>query len=144
MMTTGNRKIRPLRKSEREATADGKRHRGLWHGVVTTGQTRVDCDILDLSPGGAKLRMQGEFPFFSTRLWLILDFLGPIPARLAWERDGQVGLRFTPDAPIVRRLATLLAAMDHSAASDGSLSGGDRKDDTAAHRRHDLGIIEGL
>jgi len=141
-MKNANRKIRPLRQSERIPVADPAHQRPHWHGVVTAGQTRVDCEVVDLSPGGAKLRMLGEFPFFSPRLWLMTDFLGPIPARLAWEHDGLVGLRFIPDAPILRRLPKLLAELDGGEGEN--LGGGDRHEDPATDWRLDLGVVQRL
>jgi hypothetical protein len=71
-----------------------KRKPVLWSARVETETGTAECIILDLSLGGAKLRVpalaQAQQP-----VTLVIDRFGAINAEVAWCRSGEMGLRFT-------------------------------------------------
>lgn len=66
------------------------------------------CDVLDLSLGGARIRPVEPMGKME-RVILELDRVGRFPARIAWHRDGEVGLQFDEGPPqILRSMRGLL------------------------------------
>lgn len=107
-MTDDN--IRPLRRSGAASATADERYKVGWHGVLTTGEQRFECEVVDISVGGAKLALRRPLPAGTPRCWLITDFLGPIPARPVWREGAKLGIGFASDAPIIHRLRHLLSA----------------------------------
>ena len=74
-----------------------KRKPVLWTGHLETDAGPAEAIILDLSLGGAKLRVP-VLAKTNDRVTLVIDRFGAINAVVAWCRSGQMGLRFT-DTP---------------------------------------------
>ena len=55
-----------------------------------------DCAILDISPGGAKLKT-GAVVASKTGIVLDLDRIGKFSAEAVWCSSGTLGIRFTDD-----------------------------------------------
>lgn len=74
-----------------------KRKPVLWGARLATSDGEFECIALDLSLGGAKLRM-AEPPEAGQTATLVLDRFGALAAEIVWRRADLIGLRFT-DAP---------------------------------------------
>jgi hypothetical protein len=73
-----------------------KRKRVLWVGAVETDAGRFECIALDLSLGGAKLRIAERFaPLQQVRL--VLQRFGTLDAEVVWQTKELIGVRFTND-----------------------------------------------
>ncbi len=73
-----------------------KRKPVLWAARLETGEGSFDCITLDLSLGGAKLRMATTSPL-KEPVSLVLERFGILHAEVAWQRPDTVGLRFTDE-----------------------------------------------
>jgi hypothetical protein len=71
-----------------------KRKPVLWSARVETDTGAAACIILDLSLGGAKLRVPPQAKA-NQAVTLVIDRFGAINAVVAWCRSGEMGLRFT-------------------------------------------------
>jgi hypothetical protein len=87
-----------------EPTADERRRHKrkpvLWKAVLDTGSGPAECAILDLSLGGAKLRVAATGTQ-RQRVTLVIDRFGPLEAEVIWSRSGRMGVRFTAAPEIV-------------------------------------------
>ncbi len=77
-----------LRREERKSTAFQARF--VIHDDVK------DCAILDISPGGAKLK-SGSAVASNTDIVLDLDKIGKFTAIAVWCSKGTIGIKFTDD-----------------------------------------------
>lgn len=80
-----------------QARTDRRRHqrrRLLWSGKLRTWDGSIlDCTILDMSAGGAKVRL--EQPVVPGELVTLMSRrFGMRPARVAWMEDLIIGLQF--------------------------------------------------
>ncbi len=114
--------VRRLRRPAATFASAAGRQSVSWNGILTTGQTKIRCDILDISPHGAKFRLHGELPIGTSKFWLIMDFLGPLPAKLTWQANQFLGCSFLTEAPILRRLERLLTEHRRTSAASTGLS----------------------
>jgi hypothetical protein len=96
--------VRRLRRSAHDRTNRGNRRRVGWQAELTTGETKFPCDIVDISDTGAKLRLTWPLPAGTNRVWLIIDFVGVLPATPSWRKREYVGLRFLPVPSLAKRL----------------------------------------
>lgn len=69
----------------------------------------IGCEIADLSPGGAKVKVGMRFKI-GTAMQLKIGTLGPYPVTVRWQRLSDVGLRFELDeetmAEVIMAVAT--------------------------------------
>src|SRR6185437_1174419 len=84
--------VRYLRMPSAPATDSATRFAVNWSGTLTTGQTQIPCSVLNISPRGAKVRLHDTLPPYASKVWLITDFLGPLPAVPTWGNGGDLGL----------------------------------------------------
>lgn len=73
-----------------------KRKPVLYSARLETLNGTYDCIALDLSLGGAKLRLSTAMQM-KQPVALVLDRFGVLQAEIVWQRPGLVGLRFTND-----------------------------------------------
>jgi len=57
---------------------------------------RIDCSIIDISAGGAKISTRANVEK-GAELTLSLDKIGDLAAQVAWISGGNVGVKFTGD-----------------------------------------------
>lgn len=76
-----------------------------WKAELTTGNSRFRCDVLNISNGGAKVRLPWALPAGVTRVWLIVDFVGAIAAEPRWRKHEFLGLRFLRADALSARLS---------------------------------------
>lgn len=87
------------------AASSVERRRHPRYGVLESGLLYgddgcVDCQVIDVSASGARLRPVGPTPSSSRRCRLLLARLGLVEAEVSWAGGDAVGVRFnaTPDA----------------------------------------------
>jgi len=77
--------------------SDKRRHKrksGMWKAHVELGHGfRVDCVILDLSEGGAKLMLKQPIAAGKV-VTLVADSIGARGARVAWSEGQRAGVQF--------------------------------------------------
>jgi hypothetical protein len=93
--------VRTLRRPESEGPA--RRLRANWPAEIRAGGARIACTVLDVSSGGAHVRVE-QSPPASDRIWLLVENVGPVAAELAWQRKDRIGLRFLKDQEWVSRI----------------------------------------
>jgi hypothetical protein len=72
---------------------------------LTTGNSSFRCDVVNISNGGAKVRLHWPLPPGVTRVWLIVDFVGAIAAEPRWRSREFLGLRFLRANALSARLS---------------------------------------
>src|SRR5579863_10703932 len=70
------------------------RKKVLWAASLETAQGRVDCQIVDISPGGSKVRLDKALGP-DNPVTLIIGDIGEFHGVVAWEESGHAGIRFT-------------------------------------------------
>jgi PilZ domain len=65
----------------------------LWAGQIGANARQLDCTILDVSLGGARIRVNEEVPSRGP-LTIACDRFGTFHAEVSWEAAGMAGLRF--------------------------------------------------
>lgn len=70
---------------------------------LASGEDTIDCQILNISTGGAKLQVKdaGEI---DTEVVLTIESHGTFPARVAWRKGDHMGLEFLGDRARAARL----------------------------------------
>ena len=79
-----------------------QRHRVLKKATVYSndGLFSIDCVVRDLSSGGARITVAGEFCIVPDNLTLLITQTGEkFTAEKRWQRGGDVGLMFSGSAP---------------------------------------------
>ncbi|OFX09257.1 MAG: hypothetical protein A2516_11655 [Alphaproteobacteria bacterium RIFOXYD12_FULL_60_8] len=76
-----------------------ERKRTLFEAFLAFDGRSVPASVLDISAGGARLRIEGETTGFPETLPVILNLgqFGKIPARIAWRQGDHLGMRFLAD-----------------------------------------------
>jgi hypothetical protein len=72
------------------------------------GDNSCDCDIVDISTGGAKLKSRKKAEL-NTPGTLDLDKIGNLSAEAVWCRDGAIGIKFTDDPERISNAVMALA-----------------------------------
>lgn len=79
----------------------------LWAGHIETPSAVIDCIALDLSLGGAKLRLGAPLPQ-DEAVTLVVERIGSFRARVMWQaQEGGVrsaGIRFTDPPELITRM----------------------------------------
>jgi hypothetical protein len=79
-----------------EAQRKYKRKPVLWAAKLETASGRHECITLDLSLGGAKLRVNTPVAPHE-QVALVFDRFGRLCAEVAWVDGSMIGLRFTEE-----------------------------------------------
>ncbi len=86
----------------------------LWSGEVIQGVRIIPCRILNISAGGAKVRLEGEVPDGS-EIRISCNRFGEVPALVVWCRDGKMGLKFLEDpSRVLRAIGNAIAPVRDS------------------------------
>jgi PilZ domain len=92
-----------------------KRRSGMWKAHVELGHGyRVDCVILDLSDGGAKIMLKQPVAIGKV-VTLVADCIGARGARVCWSEGHRAGVQF------IEGSAEVVAAVSHRAATRDSV-----------------------
>ena len=88
--------VRTLRRPAGSTPGAGRRYRANWPAELRGGGTRVSCTVVEISTGGASVKI-GRVPTGPAQLWLVIDKIPPIPAVIAWRVKDRAGLRFVEE-----------------------------------------------
>lgn len=80
----------------------------LFKTFLRVGGVAVNCDVLDIGPGGVRVQAALQAAA-QTPVVLVVEQLGDFKARIAWSRDGEVGLRFDESAERIGQALELIA-----------------------------------
>ncbi len=69
----------------------------FWSGAVRGGREDVECVVLNMSPGGAKVRLLKRFVGDGSPVILHVDRLGGYTCEVVWVEGNTMGLRFLRD-----------------------------------------------
>lgn len=72
-------------------------------GIVTVGSDDRACQLIDISSGGARLRLAGDYDKDQPVVLKIPD-IGSFDATVRWVRNGTAGLHFAGDADEIGEL----------------------------------------
>lgn len=75
----------------------------LLSGAVYVENRAVDCRILDISVGGARLRTERNFDH-DKRFPLMIYRFGEFPVEVAWEQETDLGIAFVDDPEDIERI----------------------------------------
>jgi hypothetical protein len=72
----------------------------LWNAKLHQDGRIWKCKAVDISPGGAKVRIDERLTINS---WVLLtvDHVGSFPGEVRWQNDNVAGIRFLEDAAVV-------------------------------------------
>jgi hypothetical protein len=93
-----------------------------WNAKLHQDGCILDCKAVDVSAGGAKIRIDERLPINS---WVVLsiDAVGNFPGEVRWQDKSFAGIRFLQDAAVVEeRLCDALGAkiaFTHSCEAQG-------------------------
>jgi hypothetical protein len=86
----------------------------LWPGTLKSANGQMDCTILNMSLGGAKVALSQERDCGGS-VSLLGDRFAALPATVMWQRGRAVGLQFKGEpAEVARVLGDLLPAIKAS------------------------------
>ncbi len=74
-----------------------RRHRRssvIWPAVVATPEGDRKCTVLNLSVGGARIKID-QMPRADVTVQLRIVGVGRFPSRIAWQKDEFAGLEFS-------------------------------------------------
>lgn len=81
------------------------RHATLCFGKLIEGERELDCEVLDLSTGGAKLRVPEPLEVES-QICLGIERVGRLSGRVAWCNGATLGVKFDEELPAVYEVVT--------------------------------------
>lgn len=79
------------------------RHETLCTGTVFVGEQAMECDVLNISTGGAKIRLPEMVETDST-LRIRIDRVGEFTGRVAWRNGSTCGVEFHDELAEVARI----------------------------------------
>lgn len=89
------------------------RHQTLCSGRFCVGEQEVDCQVLDISVGGARVRLsQPVEP--ETLIQLKIDRIGEFAGRVAWRNGTTLGIEFHEELSEVARIVEDILSHDVS------------------------------
>jgi PilZ domain len=87
-----------------------KRQRVSWDARLHQDGCTLECKVVDVSPGGAKIRIDERLTIDS-RVMLTIARIGDFSGEVRWQDENFAGARFLADAGVVRaRLRGSVAA----------------------------------
>lgn len=98
----------PLRRASDDPTLAQRRIGVLWCADATTEEDQMLGTVLDISPGGAKLKVDREVLGQVERFRLAVETLAPIDCVPVWQHDDRLGVRFLDSQPSMIELQDLL------------------------------------
>lgn len=76
----------------------GHRRRMLKEAKIVTrhGHSTVDCVVRDMSPGGARLKVEDGLSVPASFELLLVSEEARVPAQVVWRKAREIGIRFAP------------------------------------------------
>ena len=88
-----------------------KRTAVLWQATLDCGDAPVECQVFNLSPGGAKLRLSEPITRRSM-VQLEGQRFGSFSARIVWHQDDWIGVSFMDEpTQVADSLSTVLPSL---------------------------------
>lgn len=82
----------------------------LESGLLYGEDGCIDCQVIDVSANGARIRPVGDLPTKSGACRFLLARLGMFQAKICWAKNGQAGVAFdAPPEEVLEQCAPLLA-----------------------------------
>jgi hypothetical protein len=100
----------PSRRRGDDAAAPARRLGVLWTAEARTTRHKIWSTVLDISPGGAKLRIDTVLLGQVGKFRLAVESLPPIECAPVWQFNGRLGVRFLAGQPTEADLQKLLTA----------------------------------
>jgi hypothetical protein len=66
-------------------------------GRLFFGTTEYNCNILNISPGGAQVRLPHSIAIWAT-VTLVIEKIGALHCRVVWQRGETIALQFVQNA----------------------------------------------
>ena len=79
------------------------RYQTLCSGKFYAGDRTVDCDVINISVGGAKVRLAQEIEITS-QPWLRIEGIGEFTGRIAWRDGAFLGIQFHDELRDIARI----------------------------------------
>lgn len=98
--------IRRIRPPAHHLGSAVRRMRANLPAELRAGALHLACQVIDISIGGARLKMIDPPPPDLATAWLILDPFGPIEAETVWRDRECIGLRFLHERRDIAELQT--------------------------------------
>ncbi len=89
------------------------RHQTLCSGKCYVGERGVDCQVLDISVGGAKVRLS-EPVEPETQIRLKIENVGEFSGRVAWRNGATLGIEFHEELSELARIVEDILSHDVS------------------------------
>ena len=81
----------------------------LWTADARTSWYKIPGTVLDISPDGARLRIDADLVGQVDRFRLTIDCLGEVECQPVWQRNGRVGVRFVGGNPTMTQIHDIIA-----------------------------------
>ena len=78
-----------------------RRMKVMWNAALRCGDTTSDCQVLDISAGGSRIRLAEPLPVRS-EVVLVVDRVGRVPGQIIWRRGNYAGIQFLEDRQTVQ------------------------------------------
>lgn len=91
---TSPRRRRAMRRHLRSAV--------FWSGVMQAGRESIDCIVLNMSAGGAKVKLLSRFAHDGSPVVLHIDRMGGYAGEVMWSEGDLIGLRFLKDPKAIQ------------------------------------------
>ena len=86
----------------------------LWSGRLDRGDDETRCRILNMSPAGAKLKVDDVEPW-RRRVRLSSHHFGELTGHVVWREHDEVGIRFTdPPGAVLQAMGELFNPPSHA------------------------------
>jgi len=76
--------------------------------TLLIGDKSIKCDILDISTGGAKIKVRSKAER-GDKITITIEPAGNFAANIAWNREGTLGIKFEDDPLRVAEAVMMLA-----------------------------------
>ena len=85
-----------------------ERKTAMSNAVLTIDAVNVTCNIIDISPGGAKIKTDADLESGASVI-LKIDHFGDFPADIVWQRNNFHGLEFRGDPEGISEILMAMA-----------------------------------
>lgn len=80
----------------------------LFKAKILFENQSIDCEILDISAGGARVRGKRQLEY-GLSVILNLDPFGEIPCEIAWQKGQNLGMKFQGDPVEIAEIILAIA-----------------------------------
>lgn len=106
----------PHRRHGDDPSSSSHRLGVLWSADAQTARHKIWSTVLDISPDGARLRIDTVLLGQVGKFRLVVESLPPIECAPVWQANGRLGVRFLRGQPSMTQLTDLIDASPRQAA----------------------------